>query len=184
MTHSKIKGCMISYKTYGRKTVNIFSFLFQWLPLLGWLKDGFKEEVTSAVRFKEGISVDTKRRAFQTKRKAKTKSYKPKGTECPCLAFGKQYFSWIEGQHVQKAGDLEKKNGKRVWAINNMEHINLTILIRVGLDRCAWRAETWPYSLEPFHFYLPTRLSEFRHNWHFRPNNPFFWGLSCTLEDI
>lgn len=53
------------------------------------------------------------------------------------LPFGKRYSSGIEGQHVQKVGELEKKNWKRVWAINYMGHINLRTLIRVGLDGCA-----------------------------------------------
>lgn len=56
MTHSKIKGCTISYKTNVRKAMNTFSFLFQWVSFLGWVKDGFKEEVTSGVRFKEWMN--------------------------------------------------------------------------------------------------------------------------------
>lgn len=55
-----------------------------------------------------GISVDAERKVFQTKEIGRTKCYKHKWAQ-NVLSFGKQCSLGVEAQHIEKAGELEKK---------------------------------------------------------------------------
>lgn len=127
-----------------------------------------------------GISVAKEGRVFQTKEIARTKSHKHKRAQ-NVLSFGKQSSLGIEAQHMEKAKELEKTIGKRVWAMSNMEYVNSRILLREGLHGCVLRAEPGLILRSSPPFPSP-KISQFRHYHHFGIDHTLPWELTSVVE--
>lgn len=136
----------------------------------------------SGVWFKEWMNFcRCRKKGFPDK--ARTKSYKSKTKECP-FPLESNNSSGIEGQCMQKAGELEEKNARECGL-----YVTWNLLVKFedfNQVRIRWvslKSRNMTLFFRTSHLYLSTRISELRHNWHIRPNNPFLWGPSCALKD-